>query len=230
MSEQGWQGFLAAEGVDDWVVLARRSDGGVPRRDRSGRRRGWPRRSRDVPGLEGSGALLTIADDRLTVRLSRDLWQLESRHVDLARAVSAVAQAHGAVADRAAVQEVQLAIAAKPDAIDVELLARRARLRRHGRRQRRRSARTRIDGLDAGARRGQAVAARDAHRRVGRTRAGRGAARGSAGSRRPRRGRLGAPATGRSPTVPATASASARGQTGPATPSPDAPAQPARDQ
>ena len=63
--------------------------------------------------------LLTIADARLTVRLSRDLWQLEPRHVELARAVSAVARAHGAVADRASVQEVQLAIAAKRDAIDV---------------------------------------------------------------------------------------------------------------
>ena len=55
----------------------------------------------------------------LTVRLSRDLWQLELRHVELARAVSAVARAHGAAAERAAVQEVQLAIAARPDAIDL---------------------------------------------------------------------------------------------------------------
>ena len=40
-------------------------------------------------------------------------------HVPLARAVSAIARAQGATADRGAVQEVQLAIAAKPDAIDV---------------------------------------------------------------------------------------------------------------
>jgi 4a-hydroxytetrahydrobiopterin dehydratase len=60
-----------------------------------------------------------MVDASLTVRLSRDLWQLERRHVELARAVSAVARAHGATADRAAVQEVQLAIAAKRDAIDV---------------------------------------------------------------------------------------------------------------
>jgi 4a-hydroxytetrahydrobiopterin dehydratase len=52
--------------------------------------------------------------------MSRDIWQLEPQHVDLARAVSAVARAHGAVADRAAVQEVQLAISAKPDAVDVD--------------------------------------------------------------------------------------------------------------
>lgn len=37
----------------------------------------------------------------------------------LAQAVSAIARAHGATADRSAVQEVQVAIAAKPDAIDV---------------------------------------------------------------------------------------------------------------
>jgi len=58
-------------------------------------------------------------DACLTVRLTRDLWELEPRHVELARAVSAVAQVHGAVADRAAAQEVQLALAATPDAVDV---------------------------------------------------------------------------------------------------------------
>jgi 4a-hydroxytetrahydrobiopterin dehydratase len=55
----------------------------------------------------------------VTVRLSRDIWTLERRHVELARTVSAVARAHGAISDRAAVQEVQVAIAAKRDAIDV---------------------------------------------------------------------------------------------------------------
>jgi 4a-hydroxytetrahydrobiopterin dehydratase len=63
--------------------------------------------------------LLTIVDASLTVRLTRGPWQLESRHVDLARAVSEVASAHGGVGERAAVQEVQLAIASKPDAVDV---------------------------------------------------------------------------------------------------------------
>ena len=72
-----------------------------------------------VPGFAGTGALLTIADERLTVRLTRDMWQLEARHVDLARAVSAVAREHGAVADRASVQEMQLAISAKPDEADL---------------------------------------------------------------------------------------------------------------
>jgi 4a-hydroxytetrahydrobiopterin dehydratase len=119
VSEQGWKRFLAAEGVDDWVVL----HGGATAVFRVGSVREAAHLAEAVaavPGLEDSGALLTIADGRLTVRLSRDLWGLEARHVELARAISAVAQEHGgAVADLGAVQEVQLAIAAKPDAIDV---------------------------------------------------------------------------------------------------------------
>ena len=118
MSEQGWRDFLARECVDDWVVL----HGGATAVFQAGSLVEAARLAEAVaklPDLEGSGALLTIADASLTVRLSRDLWQLEPRHVDLARAVSAVARAHGAAADRAAVQEVQLAISAKRDAIDV---------------------------------------------------------------------------------------------------------------
>ena len=118
MSEQGWQNFLAADGVDDWVVL----HGGataVFRVDSLGEAARLAEAVANVPGLEGSGALLTIADASLTVRLSRDLWQLDARHVELARAVSRIAQAHGAAAERAAVQEVQLAIAAKREAMDV---------------------------------------------------------------------------------------------------------------
>jgi 4a-hydroxytetrahydrobiopterin dehydratase len=118
MSEQGWQKFLAADGVDDWVVL----HGGatavfrVPSLGEAAQLAGAVAH---IPGLEASGALLTIADDRLTVRLSRGVFRLEEWHIDLARAVSATALAHGAVADRTGVHEVQLAIAAKPDALDV---------------------------------------------------------------------------------------------------------------
>ena len=118
MSQRGWQGFLVAEGVDDWVVL----HGGATAVFRAGSLGEAARLAEavaQVAGLEGSGALLTIADACATVRLTRDLWELEPRHVELARAVSAVARVHGAVADRAAVQEVQLAIAATPDAVDV---------------------------------------------------------------------------------------------------------------
>jgi 4a-hydroxytetrahydrobiopterin dehydratase len=72
-----------------------------------------------VSELDGAGVLMTIADDQLTARLTRDMWRLEQRHVQLARAVSAVARAHGCVVDRARAQEVQLAIAGQPDAVDV---------------------------------------------------------------------------------------------------------------
>ena len=68
---------------------------------------------------EGSGILLTIAEDALTVRLARGASRLEERHNGVARAISATARAHGAVADRAGGQEVQLAIAAKPDLVDL---------------------------------------------------------------------------------------------------------------
>ena len=118
MSEQGWREFLSAEGVDDWVVL----HGGatavfrVPSLVAAAQLAEAMAR---VPGLDGSGALLTIADGRLTVRLSRGVFRLEEQHIALARNVSAVAQAHGAVAEPTAAQEVQLAIAAKPDGVDV---------------------------------------------------------------------------------------------------------------
>jgi 4a-hydroxytetrahydrobiopterin dehydratase len=118
MSKAGWQGFIAARAVEDWVVL----HGGATAVFRVGSLGEAARLAEaiaKVSGLESSGALLTIADGSLTVRLTRDLWQLEPRHLELARAVSAVARAHGAVSDRTAVQEVQLAIAAKRDAIDV---------------------------------------------------------------------------------------------------------------
>jgi 4a-hydroxytetrahydrobiopterin dehydratase len=119
MSEQGWKDFLAADGVDDWVVL----HGGATAMFRVESVKEAARLAEavaDVPGFAGSEALLTISGDRLTVRLSRDIWQLEPGHVELARVISAVAEEHGAVADRAAVHEVQLAIAAKPDAVDVD--------------------------------------------------------------------------------------------------------------
>ena len=118
MSEQGWKEFLGAKGLDDWVVL----HGGAAAAFRTASVREAAQLAEAVaavPGLEGSGSLLTISDTHLSVRLSRDLWALEARHVDLARAVSAVARERGAIADRAAVQEVQLAISAKADAIDV---------------------------------------------------------------------------------------------------------------
>jgi 4a-hydroxytetrahydrobiopterin dehydratase len=118
MSEQGWREFLAAEGVADWVVV----HGGatavfhVPSLGDGAR---LADAVAQVPGLAGSGALLTVADDRLTVRLTRGVFRLETAHIDLARQISATARQHGGVPDRAAVQEVQLAVAAKPEEIDI---------------------------------------------------------------------------------------------------------------
>lgn len=119
MSEQGWQAFLSAEGVEDWAIL----HGGataVFHAGSFGKATHLAEAIAQIPGLEGSGVLLTIREDSLTVRLTRDLWQLELRHIALARAVSAVAAAHNAPANLAAVQEVQVAIAAKLEAIDVD--------------------------------------------------------------------------------------------------------------
>jgi 4a-hydroxytetrahydrobiopterin dehydratase len=118
MSEQGWQGFLAAEGVDDWVVL----HGGATAVFRVGSLREAARLAEAVataPGIAEAGVLLTLADTRMTVRLSRDVWSLEPQHVHLARVVSAIAREHAAEPDRAAAQEVQVAVAATRDAIDV---------------------------------------------------------------------------------------------------------------
>jgi 4a-hydroxytetrahydrobiopterin dehydratase len=118
MSEQGWRDFLAAEGVEDWVVL----HGGaaaVFRCDSLGDAARLAEAIAAVSGVEGSGILLTLAEGQLTVRLTRDLWNLEGRHIALARAISAVARDHGAVADRASVQEVQLAVSAQPNDIDL---------------------------------------------------------------------------------------------------------------
>ena len=166
-----------------------------------------------APGISGAGVLLTLADTRVTVRLSRDIWNLEPRHVQLARRFGSSRQ-HGAVPDRAAVQEVQVAIAAKRDAIEVGFW-RRPRLHPDGQRQCGRPPWTRIDGLDAGARPGQAIAPRDAHRRVCRARA-----RQRVSRRRSRRAVVSSTSrmhhrTGRSPTARVIAFVSVRGQMGP---------------
>jgi 4a-hydroxytetrahydrobiopterin dehydratase len=72
----------------------------------------------DVPGL-GPRTALTVTATHVTVRLTREMWDIEAGDIVLARAVSAVARAKGAAADRTAVQEVQVAVSAKPDAVDI---------------------------------------------------------------------------------------------------------------
>jgi 4a-hydroxytetrahydrobiopterin dehydratase len=118
MSKEGWRAFLAAEGVEDWVVL----HGGATTVFHTGSALEAIELARtiaQVPDFEGSGSVLTVVGGDLTVRLTRDMWNLEPGHVELARAISAAGRQHGAVADRSVVQEVQLAIASKPAEIDL---------------------------------------------------------------------------------------------------------------
>ena len=85
MSMHGWREFLAAEGVDDWVVL----HGGataVFRVASLGDAARLATAFAHLPGIDGSRVLMTVADDRLSVRLSRDLWHLDEQHIELARA------------------------------------------------------------------------------------------------------------------------------------------------
>jgi 4a-hydroxytetrahydrobiopterin dehydratase len=118
MSEEGWRAFLAADGLDDWVVLhggpvAAFGTGSLKESAQLGAA------ISQVDGLDERNVALTATRRWLTVRLTRELWATEPRHIEIARCISAVARAHGAKADPAAVQEVQFAVAAKPDAIDL---------------------------------------------------------------------------------------------------------------
>jgi 4a-hydroxytetrahydrobiopterin dehydratase len=118
VSEQGWRQFLAADDLHDWVVL---HGGPVAVYDASSLRAATRLASAlaELPGLEESGALLTARGRRLSVRLARGVERIEPEHLALARAISEVARALGAVADRSAAQEVQLAVAARPSDVDV---------------------------------------------------------------------------------------------------------------
>jgi 4a-hydroxytetrahydrobiopterin dehydratase len=118
MSELGWRAFLDAAGVEDWVVL----HGGPTAVFRTATLAAAAKLAvaiAQTPGLDGTRAQLTVVSGRLTVRLTREVWGIEPEHVALARAISQVARSQGAAADRREVQEVQLAIAAKPDAVDL---------------------------------------------------------------------------------------------------------------
>jgi 4a-hydroxytetrahydrobiopterin dehydratase len=117
MSEQGWRGFLAADDIDDWVVL----HGGATAAFAVPSIGDAARFGESIAAAVGDddSVAITITNRRLTVRLTRDLWQLESRHVDLARTISTIAHAHRAQAEPSAVHEIQLAIAARPHDIDL---------------------------------------------------------------------------------------------------------------
>lgn len=117
MSEDGWREFVSGEGVDDWVVL----HGGPTAVFRTASLQDAARLAVAVSGVSGltPRTILTAASDRLTVKLTREMWGTEREHLEVARAISAVAREHAAVSDPSAVQEVQVAVAAKPDAIDL---------------------------------------------------------------------------------------------------------------
>lgn len=117
MSEEGWRAFIGAEGIDDWVVL----HGGPTAVFRVGSLEDGARLARSIaalPRLEPQ-TTVTLTSAQVTVRLRRGVYRTEASDVDVARAISAIAREHGAPADRSAAQEVQLAIAAKPDTLDV---------------------------------------------------------------------------------------------------------------
>lgn len=115
LSEQGWRGFLGAEGGGDWVVL----HGGAMAVFRVASLVEGAALAGAVAEVCGEeGVLLTLTDSQVTVRLTRGVFRLEERHVEVARAVSAVARERGVTADRSLAQEVQFAVAAQPDEID----------------------------------------------------------------------------------------------------------------
>lgn len=117
MSEDGWRAFVSDDGVGDWVIL----HGGptaVFRTDSLPDAARLAAAIAEVPGL-GSRTVLTVTGDGVAVKLTREMWGTEKEHIALARTISAVARQHGAAGDTSAVQEVQVAIAARPDAIDL---------------------------------------------------------------------------------------------------------------
>lgn len=119
MSEEHWKEFVQADGLEDWVVL----HGGpsavfltnslIDAADLA-------RAVTQLPGLEGTNVQLSIVSNRLTVRLTREIWKIEQEHITLAREISSIAKSLGAAAEPNQVQEVQFAIAAKKDAIDLK--------------------------------------------------------------------------------------------------------------
>ncbi len=117
MSEDGWKAFLKAEGLNDWAVL----HGGptaVYRVKSLSDAAGLAQAFSQVANLDAKLTQISITSNLVTIRLTREIWNIEPQHVDLARAVSSAAKTHGAVAEPNRIQEVQIAISAKPEAID----------------------------------------------------------------------------------------------------------------
>ena len=119
MSEQGWREFLNAEDLQDWVVLHGGPTAVFKTKSFSHASKLFESIS-ELAGLDGTKAQIIIVSKCLTVRLTREVWKIELEHIEIARAISKIAETHGAVAEPNQVQEVQVAISAKPDSIDLE--------------------------------------------------------------------------------------------------------------
>jgi len=118
MSEQGWKAFLAADDLTDWVVL----HGGptaVFKTKTFAEAANFFQALAQLPEINGTKTQVNVVSERVTVRLTREVWNIESEHIDLARSISKIADSLGIVADPSQVQEVQVAISAKPDSIDL---------------------------------------------------------------------------------------------------------------
>jgi 4a-hydroxytetrahydrobiopterin dehydratase len=119
MSEQGWREFLTADGLDDWVVLHSGATAVYQTSSMSDAARAAAAIA-EVPGVADSDTVVTVATRHVSVRISRDIWRLEAEHIQIARDVSAAVQALELRADRSRVQELQFAVAARPDETNVE--------------------------------------------------------------------------------------------------------------
>lgn len=118
MSDKGWEEFLAADGLEDWVVL----HGGptaVFQTNTLADAANLAQSIARLPGLKDTLAHMSIVKENLTIRITREVSKTESDHIAVARDISKIAESLGANSDSSLVQEVQIAIAAKPDSIDV---------------------------------------------------------------------------------------------------------------
>jgi 4a-hydroxytetrahydrobiopterin dehydratase len=94
MSDLGWKEFLAAEGLDDWVVL----HGGptaVFQTNTLADAAALAQAIAQLPGLDGTPAHMSILTKSLTIRLTREVWNTEVEHIELAREISKIAIEEG---------------------------------------------------------------------------------------------------------------------------------------
>ena len=83
MSEAGWRAFLADAGAEEWAVL----HGGptaVFRTSSLADAAALAQAIAAVPGLDGTNAQINLLADRVTVRLTREVWKIEESHAALA--------------------------------------------------------------------------------------------------------------------------------------------------